>query len=93
MTWNHIELSDHFGHGITADGDNFVEMDIDGWNDDEDFSDLDSIVTVGAVIEERSYRIYVKYNSEAAKSNVTVKRLIEEAKKAVEEEAKHYLKY
>ncbi|MGK7379769.1 hypothetical protein ACSFXN_18285 [Planococcus sp. 1R117A] len=48
--WRYIELDDGIGHGRTADGLPFWEMEIQGWNDDVTFTDLTDLVAIRAVL-------------------------------------------
>lgn len=48
--WRYIERDDGFGHGWTADGLPFWEMEIQGWYDDVTFTDLTDLVAIRAVL-------------------------------------------
>lgn len=83
--WNYIEISDMVQGGATVEGNEYVEMFIDGWNDDENWDDLETLVTVEAIKYEVANRIDVitKYHFEDLKSNVTVRGLVNKLTKDI----------
>lgn len=83
--WNYIEISDMVQSGATVEGNEFVEMFIDGWNDDENWDDLETLVTVEAIKYEVANRIDVitTYHFEDLKSNVTVRGLVNKLTKDI----------
>ena len=85
-TWKFIELADAIGHGVTEDGFPFCETEVQGWNDDEDFSDMEDLLTIRAVEYDTEVKVYQYYSDPDVKTNITVMRL---AKDAVQLLAKH----
>lgn len=86
--WEFIEISDGVGVGSTEDGFEYLEIDIEAWNDDEGFTDLEKIALVRATETEETilFSAYVKDESLLEDERVT--RLMEEATKQLEEEVK-----
>ncbi|MGE7983644.1 hypothetical protein [Solibacillus sp. NPDC093137] len=83
--WNYIEILDEVGYGISVDGYERVEMNIEGWNDDEEWEDLETLVTVEAIKNEDLNRIdvIITYHFDDLKSNVTVRGLVNKLTKDI----------
>jgi hypothetical protein len=79
--------------GITEDGLPFFEKKLQGWNDNEDFSDREDLVIVNAVIYDDGTEILLKniYSSEEAYSNPTISKKGEEIEQVLLEEVHLWL--
>ncbi|QDY46943.1 hypothetical protein HF394_19975 (plasmid) [Planococcus glaciei] len=77
--WKFIELDDSYGFGVTEDGFEFVETEVQGWNDDVDFSDLTTLITLRAVNYAHEVKVYQEYSHPEIRSNVTAMKLAKEA--------------
>ncbi|MBK5482683.1 hypothetical protein JFV29_12400 [Peribacillus sp. TH16] len=86
--WKHINLSDDIGAGITEEGYQFIEIDIEAWNDDENFSDFKTIVSVRATELDENIEVTVLSDFEQIAENPRVKELIEEAIEVLQEETR-----
>lgn len=92
--WNvdkfkYIELSDGLGGGMTEEGYMFFEIDIDGWNDDEDFTDLETLVTIRATrLDDNKIEISIPYIYEEMKIDEKISGLINQAIEVVKDEFK-----
>lgn len=85
-TWDFIEISDSVAYGaMTTDGYPITEMKIEGWNDDEELEDLETLVTVQAIQKEDLGKIdvVVIYHFEELKSNAIVSELVNEIKEEI----------
>lgn len=78
-TWKNIELSDGIGVGITEEGYTFYETEVQGWNDEQDFSDLENLITIQAVKKGKGIEINQIFSHPDVKSNVTAIKLAKEA--------------
>lgn len=94
-TWNYIDLSDNVGGGITKEGFGFVEIDIDGWNDDESFTDLEKIVSVRGTIRDDLNQVQMSLHfdcePEIINNNVTIQIKIREVTEIVKKEIESFL--
>lgn len=77
--WKFIEPADSYGFGTTKDGYDFVETSIQGWNDDENFTDLTDLITLKAVNYESEIKVFQEYYHPDIKSNVTAIKLAKES--------------
>ena len=77
--WKFIELDDSYGFGITEDGFDFVETYVQGWNDDVNFTDLTTLITLKAINYETEIKVFQEYLHPNIRSNVTAIKLAKEA--------------
>lgn len=85
--WNFIEIDDGVGMGeFTEEGYPITEMTISGWNDDEEFSDAETLVTIIAIAKENEIELQIKYESEEIKANSIVQELLVEVRTEILEQ-------
>lgn len=79
--WTFIEASDTFVGGLTEDGDKYWELAIEGYNDFEDLSDIETIVLVRGIQKQakRIIDIVYDYRFEEIIDNETVQLRLKEA--------------
>lgn len=78
--WHHMELSDSRGFGW--DGRHMLyKVTIDGWNDYEHFSDVETIATIRLSMDpdtaEREF--YVDFHHEKSETNIGLLRMVDNA--------------
>jgi hypothetical protein len=80
--WKYIELDDGIGHGLTEEGVPFWEVEIQGWNDNETFTDLTSLVRLTAVDSpfDSEIDLTVEYARPELARDLMIGKLVEEAK-------------
>ena len=78
--WTFIDIDDSIGGGMTEEGYDVTEMTISGWNDDENFSDLEELVSVEATEKEDNIEFSIKYHYEFLHVDPTIEKLVEEIK-------------
>lgn len=77
-TWKEIEMGD------ICVGNLFVETTIEGWNDEEDFTDLENIVTIKAtIVQPNKIQVTVTYKYPHLKEDETIKEMVKEQKEEV----------
>jgi hypothetical protein len=84
--WRFINIADDITHGITEDGFHYVSTDIDGWNDNENFSDLETILTVRATRIENLVQISLHFDGEEMKIDQQLEELIDMATNTLKRE-------
>ncbi|QKX52223.1 hypothetical protein QWY22_10895 [Planococcus liqunii] len=80
--WKYIELDDGIGQGLTEEGVPFWEVEIQGWNDNETFTDLTSLVKITAIDSpyDSEIELNVEYNRPELEHDLMIGKLVDEAK-------------
>jgi hypothetical protein len=94
--WKHIEWSNSFVYGVDVDESHYIMTEIQGWNDNETFSDIDELMTIRSVIFEKDNGLDVMilqhYLSDDVKYNLQVRRIYKEVEQKMREEILNYLR-
>lgn len=90
MSWKYIELDDAIDHGVLKDGSPFWEMHIQGWNDEEEFSDLTTLITIRTVLSGSKVKTYKKFLFPDLRDSPSFERMIAEAEIETTQEAKSW---
>lgn len=79
--WKYIELDDGIGHGYNQKEFPFWEMEIQGWNDNETFTDLTTLVVVRAIAAtpEQEADFDITYFPPELKKDLMISKLVQEA--------------
>jgi hypothetical protein len=89
--WRFINISGDITVGITDDDLHYISTDIDGWNDNENFNDLVTIVTIRATRKENNVQISLHFEGEGLEIDQQLEELISIATKSLKEEVGTYL--
>lgn len=81
FTWNHIDWGEHIIQGSTTHGFPFYEIEIKGWNDNQNFSDLESLIIVKVIKIASSVKVNIRYLHPDAKNSFNARKLAKETKK------------
>lgn len=80
--YKYIELDDRISHGIAENGHSYWEKEIQGWNDNENFIDMTSIVKIRATDsqDELEMKINVDYSRSDMEDDLMIGNLVNRAK-------------
>ncbi|WP_416144810.1 hypothetical protein [Planococcus koreensis] len=80
--YKYIELDDKIVHGTLENGHSFWEKEIRGWNDNETFIDMTSIVKIRAIDsqDEPETKINVDYSRSDMEEDLMIGKLVDRAK-------------
>ncbi|WP_084242347.1 hypothetical protein [Planomicrobium okeanokoites] len=91
MEWKFIERADAIGQGIMENGDPFWESEIEGWNDNEEFTDLTELVVIRAVLSEsKKITTFTKFHFPELENNPLIEKLIAEVESDLLDDAKSW---
>lgn len=80
--YKYIELAEGIVHGTKANGQSFREKEIRGWNDNETFIDMTSIVKIRAIDSQdvAEMKIKVDYSRSDMEEDLMIGKLVDRAK-------------
>lgn len=94
-TWTYIEWSNEFSHGVTDNGDPYIETEINGWNDEDNYTDVAALSRLKAIILNSHERLDVgvdtEYIFEDARNNLKVRRLSKEIEGKLKKEVMNFI--
>lgn len=79
--WKYIELDDGIGHGFTETDLPFWEIEIQGWNDNETFTDLTTLVEIKATAAspDDEVKFSLTYFPSELEQDLMISKLVQEA--------------
>lgn len=80
LTWNHIDWGDNINKGETNLGFPFYEVEIKGWNDEEHYSDLESLIAIKVINTYSSIDVKMDFLHPDARTSFNARKLARETK-------------
>ncbi|MDN7240602.1 hypothetical protein QWY14_02320 [Planococcus sp. N028] len=81
FTWNHIDWGENINRGLTNNGFPFCEIEIKGWNDNQNYSDLEKLIAIKVIKTPLFTKVKVNYLHPDARNNFCARKLANETKK------------
>ncbi|TWT09249.1 hypothetical protein [Planomicrobium sp. CPCC 101079] len=78
ITWNYVDWGGSIDQGLTNTGFPVYEVEIKGWNDNQNYSDLEDLLIIRVVHTYSSVEAKMIYLHPDAKCNLKVRKLAKE---------------
>ncbi|WKA49381.1 hypothetical protein QWY22_10730 [Planococcus liqunii] len=81
FTWNYFDWGEGIEQGLTAKGFPYYEVEIKGWNDDQEYTDLEKLIVIKVINTYSSVEVKMNFLHPDARRNFTARKMAKETKK------------